>query len=180
MTRNNSVMRILRRSSGMAKIVNSFRIASPRMINDQWPRASAHWSLVIFVRVLPSSVSRLILLRSRFHLIPDRLLGRRDQLTLPAFGLDLLAGRLGEVVGLDDQFLGDVALSENTDAVERLFRQPFISKRGDIHFLAGRVQGINVANIYHVELAGEHAVRKPALGESAKERRLPADGGDPR
>ena len=57
------------------------------------------------------------------HLVPDRLLRRRDHLARAAGLLDLLLGGLGEVVGLHGQLLGQFAVAEDADAVERCRRR---------------------------------------------------------
>src|SRR5262245_44254548 len=139
-----------------------------------------HWSLVRFHESIRRRGSALVLRGPRLHLVLDRLLGRGDQLGRPALGLDLLLGRLGEVVGLDDQLFGHVPGSENTDAVERLFRQPLGAEGLDVNLLAGGVEGVDIADVDHVELPGEHAVREPPLGEAAEQRGLATDERDAR
>src|SRR4051794_21896229 len=138
-----------------------------------------HWS---FPRVhsFPTGSALLVRRGPGLHLVADRLLGRGDQLDRPALGLDLLLGRLGEVVGPDDQFLGDVALAENTDAVERLFRQPFRPQAVNIDLAAGVEQPVDVADVHDVERPGEHAVGEAPLGDAAEQGGLAADERDAR
>src|SRR4051794_9585884 len=138
-----------------------------------------HWS---FPRVhsFPTGSALLVRRGPGLHLVADRLLGRGDQLDRPALGLDLLLGRLGEVVGPHDQFLGDIALAEDTDVVHRLFRQPFRAKGLDVHLGRGVEQLVDVADVDHVELPGEHPVREAPLGDAAEQRGLAADEGDAR
>src|SRR5688572_19119139 len=81
-----------------------------------WPR---RWSAERFAPAsrLTDNPASCFGFLARLHFVADRLLGGRDHFDGAALGLDLVGGRLREVVRLDDQLLGDVAGAEDAHAV---------------------------------------------------------------
>src|SRR5579884_3811414 len=122
MTRKRAVMRIFRVSSGILNMVMSFCIGRP-LVGEKFQTGSlpdlrgnenADWRTSGENRGLtpPGSPRRRMVTRKsvllgfrgpRLHLVPLRLLGRRDDLGGTALGLDLFQGGLGEVMGPDHQ-----------------------------------------------------------------------------
>src|SRR5260370_39765973 len=81
------------------------------------------------------------------HLVPHRLLRRRNHLGRPALGGDLLRGGLREVMRLDDQFLGQFAMAKDADAVRRPLRQPRSLQRLAVDDIALVKRRVEVADV---------------------------------
>src|SRR6516165_437259 len=92
MTRKRAVIKILRVNSGILKMLMS-------LFMDHGPPCQSRPSLLGLARL---------------HLVPYRLLGRRDQFRSAALGFDLFGGRLGEMVRLDGEALAEISLTENS------------------------------------------------------------------
>src|SRR5690349_1660748 len=125
MARKSSVSRIFCRSSGMMKMALSLPIATPldpTRLTRGGPNKKGGGGRTVCKRPAPwppfslrsaaATGSSFLLGRPRPHLVLHRLLRRGDDLGGPAPGLDLLPGRLREVVGPERQPLGQLPGSQ--------------------------------------------------------------------
>src|SRR5262249_50522152 len=102
------------------------------------------------------------------HLVPNRLLRRRNHFHRPAFGRDLLGGLLREVVRLDSQLLRQLALTEDADAVGRALRQACAIQRFAVHDIAVVERRVEVADVDDEIVLAEASVAEAALGDAAE------------
>src|SRR5262249_54940454 len=117
------------------------------------------------------SVARLW--RPRPHLVPDRLLRRRDQLDRAALGLDLLAGRLADPVDPHRHLLGQFAVAEDHDTVHGPLGQPPTLEGRGVNDGAV-VEGVQVGDVDDRVHLAEAVVVEAALRGAAEQRHLAA------
>src|SRR5438552_1314862 len=106
--------------------------------------------------------------RTRLHLVPDGLLRRRDDFRGPVPGLDLLLGRLREVMRLDGQLLRQVARTEDADAIGRAVGQALLPQRFLRDLIAVIEDAAEIADVDDMVHARPGGVAETALGHAAE------------